>query len=811
MNNNNMGRVAVRTSRRKRSATPIPYDVNSTFGVGAIKPLMIREVIPNSSVSVKTRNLIRLATMNVPTYGRLKLNLRHYFVGMSDLTKNFGALMSEQVISRAHGSFKPISLPCMSKGFLNLFSLVGSHVSLYRVYNSSNDTTDYAQDRIFKVAYKGATVLQQPAACIEFWQAPAYQNLGSTIQDYDSLNDGDFYKQHMPADWREAWNGYDGPCLNICKLMYGNANFGNSSLGWEFWIPIENKDWTTFFDIIGSEQPIPPYYNTSVVPLDKADAVLSIRQRGTALTNGVGHLACRFSNFGIRWRDLMIMSGTGIDYNDWSNAGLTSLMPIFAYYKAYWESFGLELYKKWETSAVVKMMCVYDDQNEYEFEKLVSRTSHKLLDPTVDLGIIPLFFFQYWCNFVCDVGTAFYTEEKDFTSIHTRDAVVSPNENINVSDLASGKPNYPTSGIHVRNYPKISEGTGTSTTPDAIPTVITQNNLFSQLDIETLKRMYKVVNRNTIAGQNIAKLLELQGLGAYVESCKSRFIGEYDVPIDIDEVTATADAFDADGSPRSLLGAQGAKGVGFGASKRFKVSTNEFGYFIVLSAIVPESGYINLASSSARNLRKTQFYNPEFDGLGMELNTKELTVTGEQDWSDAQAGSHLAGSSFGFAPQYSRHKVQGNYALSGMSLRSERDYFRCYFLDKCIDVGERSVTEIADEGDYKEYSVVKTFTVDKTPIASPNWQFVGRYPWIENYLRIFAETGDPLRKLPHYYASLVGFTSNFFDFTVRDADKFIVQNRFIAELSSPWLKITDAFETKEDGNVGSTDVSIGKA
>ena len=72
-------------------------------------------------------------------------------------------------------------------------------------------------------------------------------------------------------------------------------------------------------------------------------------------------------------------------------------------------------------------------------------------------------------------------------------------------------------------------------------------------------------------------------------------------PIDI-EVTATADAFD--GSPRSLLGAQGAKGVGFGASKRFKVSTNEFGYFIVLSAIVPESGYINLASASARNLRK---------------------------------------------------------------------------------------------------------------------------------------------------------------------------------------------------------------
>lgn len=809
MNNNNMGRVAVRTSSRKRSATPIPYDVNSTFGVGAIKPLMIREVVPNSSISVKTRNLIRLATMNVPTYGRLKLNLRHYFVGMSDLTKNFGALMSEQVISRAHGSFKPISLPRMTKGFLNLFSLVGAHVTLYRLYNSNNDTNDASQARLFKCAYK-VPITDQPSDLKAFWTAQAYQGAPPS-DDNAGYNNGDFYKQSMPSDWREVWNGYDGPALNICKLMYGNTNFGNTSLGWEFWIPIENKDWTTFFDVKETDTSIPPYYNSSVVPLDKADAVLSIRQRGSALSNGVGQLACRFSNFGIRWRDLLIMSGTGIDYNDWNPSGFTSLMPIFAYYKAYWESFGLELYKKWETSAVVKMMCVYDDQNEFDFEYLVSRTSHKLLDSSIDLGIVPSSFFIYWCNFVCDVGTAFYTEEKDFTSIHNRDAIVSPNDNVSSSDLANGKPNYPTSGLKVTNYSKVSESTGVPTSPDAMPTVLTENNRFTQLDIETLKRMYKVVNRNTIAGQNIAKLLELQGLGAYVESCKSRFVGEYDVPIDIDEVTATADAFDADGSPRSLLGAQGAKGVGFGASKRFKVSTNEFGYFIVLSAIVPESGYINLVSSSARNLRKTQFYNPEFDGLGMELNTKELTVTGEQDWSDAQANSHLAGSSFGYAPQYSRHKVQCNYALSGMSLRSERDYFRSYFLDKCIDVGERSVKQISDENTYTEYSVVKTFTVDKTPIASPNWQFVGRYPWIENYLRIFAETGDPLRKLPHYYASLVGFTSNLFDFTVRDADKFIVQSRFIAELSSPWLKITDAFETKEDGNVGSTDVSIGKA
>ena len=799
MNNNNLGRVAVRTASRKRVPTPLNFDVNATASVGSVMPFMLRECVAGSKPTVKTRSLIRLATMLVPTYGRMKLNLRHYFVGMSDLTENFAALLAKTPISRGVKTFTPLSLPFMSKGFLSLFSLVGSHVTLYRNFSSYDDTRETSECRLYKAKY-GAPATEN-RTLLTYWMSPPYQN-DTVEQGMGPANNGDFYKQHMPEAWRDSWNGYDGPALNIAKFFYNNSAF---PVGSQFWIPIENKDWTTFFDITAasSGSSIPSYYDTSVVPLDKADAVVGYRNKGGTLTDSQGQFAFRFSSFGQRWFNLLISSGVGVDYNDF--AASRSVMPLFAYYKAYWESFGLELYKKWETTPVVKMLRYYDDNNGTDFGAITAVTGRAFIDTSLDIGDYPADFAMWWCNFVCDVCTAFYTEEQDFTSAHTRTPTVSQQVNSpypfganlpnNTSNVTPNNPtqNEPSSAVGNDGMPFITGGT------------------FTQLDLETLKRMAKQVNLRTIAGQNIAKLLEVQGYGDYVKSLKSRFIGEFEVPIDIDEITATSDAFDSQDNPRSLLGEQGAKGVGFGESKTFTCGvTRELGYYVVLASIVPESGYVNLAMAQAQNLRKNDFYTPDYDGLGYEANTKELTVSGQVDWTDSVDAPRMSGVTFGFAPRYSRHKIQPNFALGGFAMRSERDYYRSFFMDKVVDVQEREVTGEREETEYYSWEIRKLTPVSRIPVASPNWRYVGRYPWLENYLRIFAETGDPKRKNYVFYASLSDFVSTFFDFTFRDADKFIVQNRFLFNLSAPWLKITDAYETKEDGNVGKSDTSIGK-
>lgn len=809
MNNNNLGRVSVRTSKRKRQPTPLAYDVNATASVGEVLPFMVREVEPDSKVTLKTRNLVRLATMVVPTYGRLRLNLRHYFVGLGDLTENFGALLAEQTIARGKYSFRPDSLPFMSKGFLSLFSLAGSHITLYRFPTEapSDEHDDVGCER-YKVAFGNTDFSHSPYSTILSWMQEEsvgdISSFDSSVLPADFMNDNKFYTQHMPEFMRDAWGGYDGPALNIAKLVYSDGiAFPSGSSKFEFWIPIENKSWETLFEYNGTGGSVPEYYDTSVVPLDTADAVVSVKPKVDG--DHYFFLASRFSSFGSRWYNLLIASGLGVDYNDFTTDGYKSVMPLFAYYKAYWESFGLTLYRKWETSATYRMMQYYDHFNDSDFDHLVSSTCQHARDSQISIGVdVPQTFFEYWCNFVMDVCTAFYTEEQDFVSAHTRTASVSP------ANMASPLPdaNAPDTNRHF-------EDNATSVNPSSLePTkgIPYIDGAFSQLDLETLKRLYKVVNRNTIAGQRIATLLEVQGLGDYVNSCKSRFIGEHNVDIDIDEVTATSDFFDSEGDPRSLLGEQGGKGVGFGISKKFSVTSREFGYYIVLASVVPEAGYVNVSSASGRNLKKLDFYNPEYDGLGMEENPLELTISGVQDFSDSSEVKKLSGVGFGFVPRYSRHKVQSNLALGGFAKRSERSYYRTYFMDKLIDVGERSVSRSSTSTENREVFVVhKLAKVSIVPLSSPDWRFIGRYPWLENYLRIFAENGDPRRNNYVYYRNLSDFSNLFFDFCFRDEGKFILQNRMILNASVPWLKITDAYETKEDGNVGSTDTSIGKA
>ena len=811
MNNNNLGRVAMRTSARKNVPTPLSFDVNATAKIGEVLPYVCREQIPNSTLKLKTRNLIRLLPMVSPTYGRLKLNLRHYFVGLSDLTLNFSALMAEQSVARGKYAFVPDKLPHVEKSFLSLLCLVGSHVNLWRMFNSSNDTTDSAVARGYSApvhfssgSWVPDTTFMQDA--VQWYLSSSYGNRpNGTPAD---LNNNDLYKKVMPSAWQDLWNGYNGPALNIAKFMYAGQFAGNDKV---FWIPIENKEWYTLFPsvVVQSEEsdpPFPAYINISSVGLGKNehDCVVSVRQKGTTMQNGVANVAARFSDFGQRLFNILIGCGLGFDPNDYSTQ--YSLMPIFAFYKAYWESFGLELYKHWESSEVYRMMHFFDDYNLDDFTNVIVRSIAALESGTPEEDIRASF-VQWFCNFICDLGTTFYTEEQDFTSAHQRTASVTPPTTAAPFEGV----NAPTTGTHVEPNASGVEPSSASAT-SGIP-YVPGTAAFSQLDLETLKRLYKVVNRNTIAGQRIAELLKVQGLGAYVDSCKSRFIGETEIPIEIDEVTATSDAYDnVSGDAKTLLGEQGAKGVGFGASKQFKNTAKEYGYYFVLASIVPESGYVNQTAAHALNLRKLDFYNPEYDGLGLEINTEELALTGVQTYGD-QGGEKLGSKSFGFVPRYSRHKVQSNKCLGGFALPSLRDSFRQYYLDKEILVGERAVRALAKvDGHYRDYQVDKLAKVERLPIASPNWRFVGRYPWLEHFTRIFAATGDALRELPQYFSNLEsGKWPLLFDFTFRDPPFFIVQNRFVMNLSAGWLKITDAYETKEDGNVGSTDVSIGKA
>lgn len=145
MNNNNLDQISMRSSKRKRARFNLKSVNETSFGIGEIQPLMVKEVNPDSNSVLSLNNIVRLAPMVAPTFGQLKLHHNMMFVGMSDLTDKFAALLANEPVAFGNSVTRvPTELPHISKGVLSSFILAGSKYTVYFPKSSSTfiDSTD---------------------------------------------------------------------------------------------------------------------------------------------------------------------------------------------------------------------------------------------------------------------------------------------------------------------------------------------------------------------------------------------------------------------------------------------------------------------------------------------------------------------------------------------------------------------------------------------------------------------------------------------------------------------------------------------
>lgn len=790
MNNQNIGRISIRTSRRKRVPHSFSHDVNASMRVGEILPSVIREIIPNTKSKIQSRNIIRLAPLVAPSYANLSLKHKMYFVGMSDLSRNFTAFMAKQPVTRSGKIFTPNQMPYLPLSFLSALCLIGARGTLYAL--RASDVADSAAGSRFNLG-EWTSDLEDHSSLLNVTAFSHFFDGGNGLAGVSgeggfdaAVDDNLFYKKVMPTFWQSFWNGYNGPAINLGRI---SKVFTSSQVSFDFWIPFGNTRGLDFWSDTNAERDYSDGY--TVVPIDKADAVYRLDYDG-APDGDVYYLAVRFSSCGERLYNLLLSSGSG--FNPVSREPIT-LMPYFATWKAYFESFGLLQYRNYETSAQAGILDYFDETGDSDvFAKLVS---------AAQVGTDT--YLSRFVEWLIDLCTMFWTSETDFTSAHTRKPVIASAE-WNVNGLLAG-PNPPNGPENEFSLSGVNQSEPDSVNPtEGGARMVGQ---FTQLDLEKMQRLYKVINRETIAGRKIADILRANGLGDYVDSVVSRYIGEDAVPIDIDEIDATNDAFDGNGDISTLLGEQGAKGSGFGVTRKHSFTSNEYGYYIVLSSIVPEVGFSQQGKAQAHNLKPLDFYNPEYDGLGFEENSKALAVTAVENFADPSTPS-LNEQGFGFVPMYSRHKFMPNLCLGAFALETERADADPRYLDRRLDVGVRYVSKVTQHTDYKALDVVKAFPSVNIPVASPTYRFIGRYPWLENYVRIFANQGTPQGGLYHFPAEALGNIDRYL-YSDRQPVQFFVHMRFVWPLYAPMLAFEDSFETKEDGTNGPSDLSIGKA
>lgn len=768
MNNNKIGSIAVKTAARPRARFNFSHDVNTTSDFGYVQPLMCKMLVAGSKTSLSTESLVRSAPLVSPVFGRMKAKINHHFVGMSDLIENFAPFMAQQQVSRSAGTFMPTKLPYMTLQALSALVLIGAKCTIY--YSTQQDDSFACPYATSKVTANGTlpTIAASLTTSSSFWNS-----------------------NYTPSGTNAIFDNYLGPLMAF-EEFFDHPQFNIK-------LPIANYNANSFFDVdttginVGSST---SWQNWETVPLESAD-LLYTRNADYSSVKSLT-FAFKLSSFGKHLRKILIGCGYQLDLRSGESV---SLMPLLAYFKAYFDTYGLTLYNKWETTNCYKLCRLFDQQNVNNLTAAYDATAYGTT----------AWFAAFW-GFVNDLGSCWYTDSQDFVSAHTVTNAVSPSPSA-LNPHVLSVDNAP----HI-DYSDISSILGSLSAPNGHAYIDAVKH--GQLDSEYLKKLYIWTNRNTIAGQRIAELLRVQGLGKFVDEQKTNFIGAHEFILPVSDVTSTSDTYKPasanDPATGSLVGEVAGKSVEYNQSKTFSFENEEVGFWVTLFALVPESGYCQAIDKNVTCTEPYDFYRPDFDGLGYEA-TRKSQVVGAIDWSvgnSSDGGNPSLSTTFGFIPRGSAFKFAQNICNGDFSLRSTRNGYTTFFLDKLIMVGERYVTRDAgsDTTEKKVYWTERLLEPSKLPTASPLWRYVARYAWLGLYDRIFAQVGaDQQRDVGgNNYWSYFSSGYSKFEYIGQSFDHFLMHNIFNMQYYAPMLPVEKSFETYDtDGEKPNS--TVGKA
>ena len=170
--------------------------------------------------------------------------------------------------------------------------------------------------------------------------------------------------------------------------------------------------------------------------------------------------------------------------------------------------------------------------------------------------------------------------------------------------------------------------------------------------LRTLKKLTDYMARNQFVGSRaVDRYLARYGVRLdFSKFNRAQFIDSNEFTINIGDVTSTAD------TAQASLGSYAGKGVGFNEGQNISFETDEFGYYINITTIMPRVAYFQQYDRMTRHINRFDFWTPEFDGLGTQA------IPCSEIFSGNPLGCyHDAGSSpnriFGWQPRYSEYKM----------------------------------------------------------------------------------------------------------------------------------------------------------
>lgn len=770
MRNNIQNDVKIEEAGVHFTKKDLSGSVNNTYQIGRVGVCTSRLLLPDSKTMASPESLVQTTPLVSPCYAKQFYRQWHMFVPIEDVFKNYSALMTGKEISRNGTIISPTRMPHCPANYISTFCLNGAKCTMW-----------------FKQLNKaGASVDDDGVPTGEFFCG----------RDIDERVDIDTVSGNASVSLsglvelaKEAiqWQP-DSDCVPTMNFFYLNGvdytltsgNLVEST----FIVPAEDVD-ESATDEMGYD------YNSFSTP-ESADYVYYKTfdvelPSGAFQDNRIVRFRCaycfRLSTWGAELFKVLKGLGFSTDPDDTSSY---SILPLIATFKGYWDVFGLNLWQNYESTRAGMLQTYYDNK--------------ATLNIASDSTARPLF-YQFMRD---ELGQMWVTEKNDYISAHLPQPIIgdaNPSPLFGISDVLEGMGDSgPERVISLfdRNFeigaPDINAKDGHARTSTV---------QHGALDSELLKRIYKATNTQTQFGQLLVAQMKSQGLGAYLERTRTNYIGDFKVTLDVSGVTATSDTYQSatkDGRP---LGSRAGKCVGYGkVNKKLWYHTDCAGWWIVFDAITCDSGWAQGVDLTNKVTKREEMFQPLYDGVGLKINNADVLVGHKDvclsDFSNSMTESARSPSKhpWGYMTRYAEFKVGRNTENGGFALKSRRNYFLTYDMNKLIFLDNLLCFENKDKSTdtLKYLRVSRGVSLEDLPIAGNSYRFLARYPWLSNLGRIFADVG---RSLPSFMftGSALEFLRKAWEYVFLNDDNYIVQSDIWFKTWNTAIPIEDTYGT----------------
>lgn len=461
-------------------------------------------------------------------------------------------------------------------------------------------------------------------------------------------------------------------------------------------------------------------------------------------------LFIRLSSAGKRLYKVFKGLGYSLDPNSQNKV---SILPLFAYYKAYFDAFYPTRYKGWQNTWCFELINTIFEQNLQFLNTKDSKSGfsyHSLI----------LNFFLH------ELSECWYTYSDDYVSANQVKPLENTQDDVNFAKFGTdGTPGSDLGTDGSENIPTLKEG-----------------SKITQVALDTLGRITRFMNKNSLIGNRIKEYVRVHYGEDTVNDMfeDSNDVATFTTDITVDDMYSSSDTLSSDGRTGEPLGKRGGRGDGYSDNNSFKFKANKFGFIIGFTAIYPQNYYFQ--GDDAQLYMTSRFMFPEstFDSLGYELTP--LATIYDNSGLAIDDSDNLSNKSFGYLPRYSMFKTKKNLVNGDMRLRSTRDSFLSFYLDRYIQLKEV----------YQESDDVAKIVRNDIPDAGVSWRFNLRYPQLCFPNRIFLNSGNTAEEDLRYS---------------RLDDNFTIQCRVSAEVINslkPLSQSFDTFDTDVDNTTTST-------